>query len=449
MAQRHRLSRCFSGEMEYTTIMRIAFHTLGCKVNQYETQVLTELFSAGGYDVVPFEQGSDIYVVNSCTVTAEGDRKSRQLLRRIRRENPQSVVVLTGCFPQAFPDAARQIPEADIITGSANRRSLLKAVSQFLATGERIIEITPHCKGESFESMGVDDFGKRTRAFVKIEDGCENYCAYCIIPTARGPVRSKPLEELGRELTALADSGHKEVVLAGINLSAAGRDQGYRLIDAIELAASVKGIQRVRLGSLEPDVITPDDFARMAATGKVCPQFHLSLQSGSDTVLRRMGRRYDTQAYYRVVEEIRSRFEHPALTTDLMVGFPGETDREFEESLEFAKKVGFAKIHVFSYSQREGTRAAAMPQQVQPQIKKQRSTRLIAEGEELRQSFLTNMVGTLQPVLFEERAAGGEQAGYTPNYTPVTVLEHQDLRGQIREVRITEISGDGCFGILV
>ncbi len=428
--------------------MRIAFHTLGCKVNQYETQVLTGLFAARGYDVVPFGPGSDVYVVNSCTVTAEGDRKTRQLLRRLRRENPGSVIVLTGCFPQAFPRQAGALEEADVVTGSANRRSLPEALARRLATGERVVDITPHARGESFESMEVDDFGRRPRAFVKIEDGCENYCAYCIIPTARGPVRSKPLAQVGDEVAALAASGHREVVLAGINLSAYGRDQGCRLIDAVELTAAVPGIQRVRLGSLEPDVIGPEDFARMAATGKVCPQFHLSLQSGSDSVLRRMGRRYDTDAYLRVVEEIRARFPLPALTTDLMVGFPGETEEEFRQSVAFARRVGFAKIHVFAYSPREGTRAAAMEDQVPAAVKRERSAALIAAAGELRQAFLQSMVGQVQPVLFEERGKDGLQTGYTPNYTPVSVPESRELRGAIREVRITGQAGDGCLGLL-
>ena len=428
--------------------MRIAFYTLGCKVNQYETQVLTELFAARGYDVAPEGPGSDVYVVNSCTVTAEGDRKTRQLIRRLRRENPGSVIVLTGCFPQAFPREAEALAEADVVTGSANRRHLPQAVARRLATGERVVDITPHACGEAFESMEVEDFGSRTRAFVKIEDGCENYCAYCIIPTARGPIRSKPLAQVGEELSALAAAGYREVVLAGINLSAYGRDQGCRLIDAIELAASVPGIHRIRLGSLEPDVITPEDFSRMAATGKVCPQFHLSLQNGSDAILKRMGRHYDTAAYWRVTEEIRARFDRPALTTDLMVGFPGETEEEFRESVDFARRVGFAKIHVFPYSPRAGTRAAAMEDQVPGEIKKERTAALLAAARELRQAFLGEMVGAVQPVLFEERSRDGFQTGYTPNYTPVSVPGGEDLRGQIRDVLITGLAGDGCTGLL-
>jgi threonylcarbamoyladenosine tRNA methylthiotransferase MtaB len=426
--------------------MKITFYTLGCKVNQYETQVLSQLFAARGWEVLDFsfDGGWDACVVNSCTVTAEGDRKTRQLLRRLRREHPDAALALTGCFPQAFPEEAAALP-ADVITGSRDRRGLADALERFLATRERVVEIRPHQKGEAFEEMETEDFGRRTRAFVKIEDGCENWCAYCIIPAARGPVRSKDPGALREELEALARSGHREVVLSGINLSAYGREFGLRLIDAVELACAVPGIQRVRLGSLEPDVIGPEDFSRMAAAGKVCPQFHLSLQAGCDATLRRMGRRYDTAHYLRAVEEIRRRFPLAAITTDLMVGFPGETPEDFEESLAFARKVGFAKIHVFPYSRRPGTRAAAMPGQVPQEEKHRRAARLITAGEELRGAFLDSMVGTVQEVLFEERGENG-QTGYTPNYTPVTVPEPGSLKGQILPVRITGRLGDGCQG---
>ena len=427
--------------------MKIAFYTFGCKVNQYETQVLSQLFAAQGWEVLDFAHDApwDAVVVNSCTVTAEGDRKTRQFLRRLRRERPDAAICLTGCFPQAFPEKAGAMAEADVVTGSRDRRALAAALDRFLATRERVVEIRPHHRGEGFEAMETEDFGRRTRAFVKIEDGCENYCAYCIIPTARGPVRSKPMEDLREELVALARSGHREVVLAGINLSAYGREFGLRLIDAIELAASVPGIRRIRLGSLEPDVIGPEDFSRMAAAGKVCPQFHLSLQAGCDATLRRMGRRYDTAHYLATAAEIRARFPLAAITTDLMVGFPGESEADFEESLAFARAVGFAKIHVFPYSQRPGTRAAELPDQIPQEEKRRRAARLLAVGEELRGAFLDAMVGTVQEVLFEE--TGGEgQTGYTPNYTPVTVLELSSLQGKILPVRITGRRGDGCAG---
>ncbi len=429
--------------------MKIAFYTFGCKVNQYETQALRQQFAAAGWEVLDFAHDApwDAVVVNSCTVTAEGDRKTRQLLRRLRREHPDAAICLTGCFPQAFPEAAQAMEEADVVTGSRDRRGLSQALDRFLATGKRVVELRPHQQGEAFEAMSAESFGRRTRAFVKIEDGCENYCAYCIIPTARGPVRSKPIEALREELAALARSGYQEVVLAGINLSAYGREYGLRLIDAIEAAAGTPGLRRVRLGSLEPDVIGPEDFSRMAAAGKICPQFHLSLQAGCDATLRRMGRRYDTAHYRAAVEEIRRRFPLAAITTDLMVGFPGETEEDFLESLEFAKDIGFSRIHVFPYSRRPGTRAAQMPSQVPQEEKRRRAARLIAAGEELRKEFLAQMVGTVQEVLFEEGGAQG-QTGYTPNYTPVTVQELRPLQGQVLPVRLTSLLGEGCGGCL-
>ena len=338
--------------------------------------------------------------------------------------------------------------EADVVTGSKDRRALMAALDRFLSTRERVVEIRPHQTGESFEALSAGTFGRRTRAFLKIEDGCENYCAYCIIPTARGPVRSKEMGALRQELEALAAAGYQEVVLAGINLSAYGREYGLRLIDAIETAAAVPGLRRVRLGSLEPDVIGPEDFARMAAAGKVCPQFHLSLQAGCDATLRRMGRRYDTAHYLAAVEEIRRRFPLAAITTDLMVGFPGETPADFEESAAFARRVGFARIHVFPYSRRPGTRAAEMPGQLPQEEKRRRAARLIAVGEELRGAFLASMEGTVQEVLFEEGGAEG-QVGYTPNYTPVTVRELSPLQGRILPVRLAGREGDGCGGCLV
>ena len=424
--------------------MNIAFYTFGCKVNQYETQALRQQFTTQGWTTLDFSHSTpwDAVVINSCTVTAEGDRKTRQLLRRLRREHPDSVICLTGCYPQAFPEEASALTEADVVTGSRNRKDLPQALERFLATRQRVVEIEPHRPGEDFEAMSAGDFGRRTRAFVKIEDGCENYCAYCIIPAARGPVRSKPLDQLRSELEALARSGYREVVLAGINLSAYGRDQGLRLIDAIVTAAAVPGLRRVRLGSLEPDVIGPQDFARMAAAGKVCPQFHLSLQSGCDATLRRMGRRYDTAHYLSAVEEIRRRFPLAAITTDIIVGFPGETQADF------ARQVGFARIHVFPYSKRPGTRAAELPDQVPQEEKKRRGAELIALGEELRSAFLDRMAGATQEVLFEEGGPDG-QTGYTENYTPVRVLSLERLQGEIRQVRLLGRDGDGCLGELV
>ena len=343
--------------------MRVAFYTLGCKVNQYETEVLSARFAAEGFDVVPgHAPGCDVYVVGSCTVTAEGDRKTRQAVRRFRRENPGAIVVLTGCYPQAFPREAAAVTEADIVTGALGRAALPQLVKDFSLDHQRVVNIPKHEKGEDFESCSAADFGVRTRAFLKIQEGCDNWCSYCIIPAARGPVRSKPMPELQSELLTLARNGYREIVLTGINLSNYGREWGLHLSDAVLAAAATPGVERVRLGSIEPDLLTPQEIYRLAegCGGKLCPQFHLSLQSGCDATLRRMNRHYDTTQYRAVAEAVRKSFPGAALTTDMMVGFAGETEVDHQESLQFAREIGFAKIHAFAYSQRPGTRAAQM-----------------------------------------------------------------------------------------
>ncbi len=429
--------------------MKVAFFTLGCKVNQYETEVLTAKFKANGFEVVSTDESADVYVVNSCTVTASGDKKTRQTLRKFKRANPDSVVALTGCFPQAFPDVASKIPEADVITGSYNRQSLFDSVMLSLTSGKRVIDITPHKKGEEFEKMSVSSFSDRTRAFVKIEDGCDRYCSYCIIPTARGPIRSKSLDDLNLELEQIANAGYKEVVLVGINLSSYGKDTGYRLIDAIELACSIDGIERVRLGSLEPELLTDDDIKRMASQSKMCPQFHLSLQSGCDETLKRMNRHYTSAEYYEIVEKIRKHFDNSSITTDVMVGFAGETQEEFKKSLEFVEKVGFAKVHVFPYSIREGTVAAKMPNQVVKSDKEKRASLMAQTAQNSADAFLQEQLGKVEKVLFETKTADGGYRGYTPNYADVKVLSNEDLSGLIKSVKMVRVEKDYIIGEIV
>lgn len=427
--------------------MRVAFYTLGCKVNQYETTVLAQQFAAAGFDVVEPEEDAEVYVVNSCTVTATGDKKSRQMLRRFRRQNPAAVTCLTGCFPQAFPDVAERIPEADIITGSKNRAGLLAAVQSRLAGGGRIIDIASHGKGEQFEQMQVN-YADRTRAFLKIQDGCDRYCAYCIIPTARGPVRSKTLAALESELTAASAAGFREVVLLGINLSRYGQDLGLRLLDAVRMACGTLGLSRVRLGSLEPELLTPADSAAMAALPNLCPQFHLSLQSGCDSTLQRMRRHYTTTEYLGIVENLRASFPGCAITTDMMVGFPGETEKEFAQSLAFARMVGFAKVHVFVYSARPGTLAAKLPEQVPHTDKARRAKELTVAVEEDRQGFLCAQVGSRATVMVEGQLSLDCWEGYTENYTPALIYSGDDLYRKLCKVRITGVRDQHCLAEL-
>lgn len=427
--------------------MRAAFFTLGCKVNQYETAVLMQKFAASGYDIVEPEQDADVYIINSCTVTAEGDRKTRQILRRFKRQNPSAVICLTGCFPQAFPDAAERIPEADVITGSKNRAGLLEAVASRLAGGQRVIDIQPHAKGDRFEAMRLEG-SVRTRAFVKIQDGCERYCAYCIIPTARGPVRSKPLDKLKSELEDLVESGYREIVLVGINLSTYGTDLGYTLLDALRMACSIPNLPRVRLGSLEPELMPSETIAEMASLPTLCPQFHLSLQSGCDATLKRMRRHYTTADYRRIVTELRAAFPNCAITTDIMVGFPGETDEEFSQSLAFAQEIAFAQAHVFAYSIRPGTLAAKMPNQITRQVKSERAAKMSATTLQTRRDFLAAQTGGESAVLFEVSSTNLRE-GYTENYTPVNVYSEQDLSGKIHRVRLDSVKDDHCTGELL
>jgi len=427
--------------------MRAAFYTLGCKVNQYESQVLAQRFAQEGYEIVEPQESADLYVVNSCTVTATGDKKTRQIIHRLHRQNPAAVIALCGCFSQAYPQEAAAIPELAILVGSSNKTALPALVARYLQEGQRIVDIPPRRQGELFEPMEVSRFMDRTRAFVKIQDGCERYCSYCAIPYARGFDRSKPLPALRRELEGLSRAGYKEVVLVGIDLSSYGKDLGLRLIDAVVAACETPGIARVRLGSLEPALFTLEDYRRLAALPQFCPQFHLALQSGCDATLKRMNRHYDSAFFRSIVETVRQNFDNPSITTDIMVGFPGETEEEFEQSLRFSQEMAFAKAHIFAYSPRQGTRAARMEGQVPAAVKEQRSHRLSAAMEEQREAFLQSQVGRREEVLLETREAGG-WVGYTKNYSPVLLQDERDLSGQLLTVELYASDGQHCLARL-
>ncbi len=429
--------------------MKVKFLTLGCKVNQYETQAMLEGLLAQGFQLAEEGEPAGVVVVNSCTVTAQSDQKTRQALRRMKRQNPEAVAVLTGCWPQAFPEEAAGFPEADIVLGTANRAGLGAHILHYLSSQRRIVDIRPHEKGEGFEPMAVRGFREHTRAFLKIEDGCERFCAYCIIPFARGRVRSKALEDIAREVQELAWSGYKEVVLTGINLPAYGQDLGLTLCDAVEAACKVEGIVRVRLGSLEPERLTPEVIARMRAQAKLCPQFHLSLQSGCDATLRRMNRRYTTGEYREIVKNLRAAFPNCAITTDVMVGFPGETEEEFAGSLNFVKEIAFAKAHVFAYSRRPGTAADRAPDQVPAAVKERRGAQMTAAAQACQLAFYQAQLGRRESVLFEEEAAPGIYQGYTANYTPVRVESKANLSGRLADVELQSAGVQGCGGRLI
>ena len=431
--------------------------TLGCKVNQYESQVMRENLIKSGYMPSDNKEIADITVINTCTVTSVSDSKNRKLIRRIRRENPHGIIVLTGCMPQAFPDDTSLFEGCDIVLGNASRKMLVPSIERYLSSKQQIIDITEHQNsGEEFESMAISDFDERTRAFVKIEDGCNRFCSYCIIPYARGRVRSKKLSQLKEEIEALAQKGYKEVVLVGINLCAFGQDTGSNLCDAVDVACAVDGIERVRLGSIEPEKMDKETIKRLSVQKKFCPQFHLSLQSGCDETLKRMNRHYTSAEYMDIVKNLSEAFENPAFTTDVMVGFAGETEEEFQKSLDFVKSVGFAKVHVFSYSRRKGTVADKMPNQVSPEEKDRRSKIMIEETDKSRLGFLASQKGRTEPVLIETIRRDGFLEGYTKNYTHVKIKINKEdeesfkkLCGTFADVYIENCEKDCCIGSLV
>ncbi|MCI9274023.1 MAG: tRNA (N(6)-L-threonylcarbamoyladenosine(37)-C(2))-methylthiotransferase MtaB [Clostridiales bacterium] len=428
--------------------MNYSIVTLGCKVNQYESQAMGELLLQSGFTPAADQESCDIIIINSCTVTATSDQKVRQLLRRSRRNHPDAVLVLTGCMPQAFPDVAQRFEEADIVLGNSSRRCLPSYITAFLSHHQRIVDIKPHQDNRTFEPLSVNQFHERTRAFVKIEDGCNRFCSYCIIPYARGRVRSKPLDQLKQELCSLVQSGYQEVVLVGINLSAYGQDLGLHLCDAVECACGIDGIERVRLGSLEPEQMDNAVVERLSRLKKLCPQFHLSLQSGCDETLQRMNRHYTASEYTEIVGNLRKHFPNCSITTDIMVGFPGETEEEFRRSLAFAEQIGFSKAHVFAYSPRPGTRAAEAQGQLTNSVKENRSRQMIALTLKTRAQFLSNQVNKIEQVLFETACKDGIYEGYTENYTPVRVESPVSLCGKLLSVRLTRAGENWCEGVL-
>ena len=432
--------------------MKIYFQTFGCKVNSCETESMTADFRNSGYEICDSPTDADIIIVNSCTVTASGDSKSLYAVRKHRKDNPSAVIVLTGCLPQASPKIADKITQADIVTGTKERGRVRELVEEFLKKRERTINIVPYGKTDEFEKLPCGSFENRTRAFLKIQDGCNQFCSYCLIPYARGRCRSKPLEEIKTEVSEIAKSGIKEVVLVGINLMFYGKELGLRLVDAVEACCKIDGVERVRLGSIEPEMISNEDLLRLSRLPQFCPQFHLSLQSGCDNTLRQMNRHYTSEEYYNIVQKIRKVFPDSAITTDIMVGFPQESDEDFERSLEFVKKVGFAKIHVFQYSSREGTVAAGRNGQISKEVKSFRADRMKALGDELMKNHLQKQVGRVVPVLFERENSPHFHQGHAPDYTLIKIFEKnfkKSLRRSVFYVKIEESDENCCIGKII
>lgn len=428
--------------------MKAAFYTLGCKVNQAESEYMAELLQKAGFEIVNPNYEADYYIVNSCTVTATADQKTRQSVRRFKRKHPNSTVILTGCMPQAFPKDAEKLEQADIVLGNKNDNDILDLINKHAAQKNRIIRLSEHQNGEKFAPCSVRAFGGRVRAFVKIEDGCDRFCSYCIIPKSRGRVRSKPLEDLKQEVTDLAANGIKEVVLVGINLSAYGKGTDFNIADAVETCAGVDGISRIRLGSLEPDHITDSIISRLSTVHKFCPQFHISLQSGCNKTLKNMNRHYTAEEYEELCNKLRAAFKDCSLTTDVMVGFHEETEQDFEESLAFVKRISFEKVHVFPYSERTGTAASKRGDSVSKQEKDRRASVMIAETEKIRQSYLKSQIGKEVQLLVEGRVNSEYLRGYTKNYLPVLLKSAQDLTGCETDCIIQSVKNDECIANL-
>ncbi len=432
--------------------MKIYYITFGCKVNSYETAAMRQCFIEAGFEDALSMDCADIFVINSCTVTAESDSKLMQTIRRLKRDYPEKTVMLTGCFPQAYPDKARGSCGADIITGTRNRLGAVNMLNEYLNEKKRLFRVEDISKINAFEPLSVSDIPGHTRAFVKIQDGCCRHCTYCIIPKSRGKICSKPPSDIIAEVRGLAQNGYREIVFVGINLAFYGAGMGIRLADAVEATAGVDGIERVRLSSLEPEMITDEDLKRLSAIKEFCPSFHLSLQSGCAETLKAMNRCYTPDEYEALVDRIRCIFPDCAVTTDIMTGFPGETDENHRKSMDFAEKIGFSDIHVFPYSQRKGTAADRLTCQIPMDVRKQRAAQMSALGGKLRQKYLESLVGKVYPVLFEREKSPFFHGGYSPNYAYVKILtknSEKSLRKQIFYVKIDKIEDCCCVGHIV
>lgn len=430
---------------------KVAFYTLGCKVNQYETEAMEEIFEKEGFTVVGEDEIADIYVINTCTVTNLSDRKSRQFIRRAKKLNNDSIIAVVGCYSQVSPEEVSGIEGVDVIIGTTDRNRIFELCLKAKASKEKINIVRNVKTQKEFETINIDDIKSKTRAYIKIQDGCNQFCSYCIIPYARGPIRSRKLDEIIYETEKLANAGFKEIVLTGIHVASYGKDiDNTPLKEVLVRVGEVDGIERIRLSSLEPTLIVEDFMKTMVDIGKVCDHFHLSLQSGSDSVLKRMNRKYTTDEYRNIVEIIRKYMPNAGITTDIIVGFPGETDEEFLETYNFVKEINFSRIHVFKYSPRKGTPAAKFENQIDGNIKNQRSEKLIALGEELMEKFSSNFIGANLSVLFEEESnKEGYIEGYTTNYIRVKVKDSPNIIGEIKEVKIKEVHKDFLVGEVI
>ena len=426
---------------------KAALHNLGCKVNAYETEAMQHLLEEAGYEIVPFTQKADVYVINTCSVTNMADRKSRQMLHKAKKNNPDSIVVAAGCYVQTSEKEVLNDLSVDIVIGNDRKHDLVRLLEEYSLDSVNDTVDNINDGKHDFEELFIDQTKEHTRAFIKVQDGCNQFCSYCIIPYARGRVRSRRFENVIAEVERLAANGFKEVVLTGIHLSSYGVDfeEAVGLLELIQAVNAVKGIERIRLGSLEPKIVTEHFASELSKLDKICPHFHLSLQSGCDATLKRMNRKYTTKEYERGCELLRKYFVHPAITTDVIVGFPGETEEEFEQTKAYLEHIHFYEMHIFKYSKRKGTRAAVMPDQIDEQIKAARSEKLIALGHDMSKEFRKFYIGKNEEVLFEEKAVIGDKeyfVGYTKEYVKVAKETAENLENQIVSGRISGMLTD-------
>ena len=419
--------------------MKVAFYTLGCKVNQYETNGMIQAFKAKGYDIVNFDEKADIYIVNTCTVTNIADRKSRQVLSRAKKENKDAIVVACGCYAQVSKDKLDLDKEIDLVIGNTEKKDIVKYIEDYIDSKSKVKNIDDVLRDKNYIEFGDVVYTEKTRAMIKVQDGCDRFCTYCLIPFARGKIRSRDPKNVISEIKKISQNGIKEVVITGIHVASYGKDfkENYSLIDLLEEINKIDGIERIRLGSIEPLLMSEEFMTRLSKLNKICHHFHLSLQSGSNSTLKRMGRRYTTEEFKEIVDRIRRYYDDSILTTDIIVGFPGETDDEFEETYKFLSDIKFYKMHIFKYSKREGTKAAIMPNQVDGSIKEIRSKKLIELSNKFEREYLNSYIGKEIEVLFEEKD-GEYYKGHTSNYLLVKYKSNEDLENRIVKVRLKE-----------
>ncbi len=428
---------------------KASFYTLGCKVNQYETEAMAELFSDAGYEICDFNEKADIYVINTCSVTNMGDRKSRQIIRHAKKTNPNAVIAVTGCYAQTAPDEVLSIDGVNIVIGTKDRKNIV-TLTEALDSSSNVNHVSDIMTNHEFEELQIKKYSNRTRAFIKIQEGCNQFCSYCIIPYARGPVRSRPKQEVIREIRELAGNGFKEIILVGIHVASYGVDLGgTSLEDLIADADKTDGVERIRLSSIEPMTLNRQFIDSIKGSSKLCHHFHISLQSGCDATLKRMNRKYTTAQFKEIVDGLREAFDDVAVTTDIMVGFPGETDEEFNATVDFIKEVSFADAHVFQYSRRRGTPAAKRPDQIAPNVKEERSKIIIKETQKTRDEFISRFIGKTMRVLFEQPARDGLFEGKTDNYITVHAPSDIDLNDQFRNVLLEKNINGTVIGKII